>query len=75
MTQILGFDSTNNKNTNSCKPWLKEQAIEGIINQRSCQKLPILIVSISGPKRTGKSFLLNTFLCYLQALENVSIDC
>ena len=58
--------------TASGRPSLSISRVKRIINSRGTQELPAIIVSIGGVARSGKSFLLNLMVNYLQYVEAVS---
>jgi len=63
--QIIYFDDNDNKwklNGND-----SENELEKILNQEHVRGLPIVILSVIGAFRTGKSFLLSWLLCYFKA--------
>lgn len=55
-------------------PFLDFLAVKRIINSRGTQGLPTIILSINGVARSGKSFLLNLMVNYLQYVETVSFS-
>ena len=65
--QIADFDAK------SKRPVLNLNAVKRIINSRGTQDLPTIIVSIGGVARSGKSFLLNLMVNYLQYVEKVGV--
>ena len=65
--QIADFDAK------SKRPVLNLNAVKRIINSRGTQELPTIIVSIGGVARSGKSFLLNLMVNYLQYVEKVGV--
>eukprot|EP00045_Choanoeca_perplexa_P006871 m.59916 g.59916 ORF g.59916 m.59916 type:complete len:604 (-) comp13827_c0_seq1:62-1873(-) len=48
---------------------LKEDVLEQVLGGSKVRNLPVSVISISGPFRTGKSFMLNFFLKYLEDEE------
>jgi len=48
---------------------LDENAISSILLQKNVLNLPVVVISVAGAFRKGKSFLLNFFLRYLTAKE------
>ena len=65
--QIVDFDGKSER------PVLNFNAVRSIINSRGTQDLPTIIVSIGGVIRSGKSFLLNLMVNYLQYVEKVGV--
>ena len=59
--------------TASGRPSLNLSTVKRIINSRGTQELPTIIVSIGGVARSGKSFLLNLMVNYLQYVEKVGV--
>ena len=59
--------------TASGRPSLNLSTVKRIINSRGTQDLPTIIVSIGGVARSGKSFLLNLMVNYLQYVEKVCV--
>ena len=45
---------------------LNEKLLQSITNKNNCDKIPVAVISILGPQRSGKSFLLNFILQYFQ---------
>ena len=45
---------------------LNEKLLQSITNKNNCDKIPVAVISIIGPQRSGKSFLLNFILQYFQ---------
>eukprot|EP00730_Choanoeca_flexa_P008316 TRINITY_DN12475_c0_g6_i2.p1 TRINITY_DN12475_c0_g6~~TRINITY_DN12475_c0_g6_i2.p1 ORF type:complete len:607 (+),score=173.16 TRINITY_DN12475_c0_g6_i2:87-1907(+) len=68
--QIVDFQRVD-ENSNFI---LNEDAIDQVLGGARVRNLPVAVVSISGPFRTGKSFMLNFFLRYLQDEENWSVQ-
>ena len=60
--------------TASGRPSLNLSTVKRIINSRGTQELPTIIVSIGGVARSGKSFLLNLMVNYLQYVEKVCVN-
>ena len=58
--------------TASGRPSLSVSRVKRIIDRAEIQGTPTLIVSIGGVARSGKSFLLNLMVNYLQYVEAVS---
>ena len=58
--------------TASGRPSLSSSRVKRIIDRAGIQGMPTLIVSIGGVARSGKSFLLNLMVNYLQYVEAVS---
>lgn len=44
---------------------IREQEILNIVYQKHVKNLPVAIISMVGKRRTGKSYMLNMFLRYL----------
>lgn len=42
------------------------------ITLKDVEDLPLIVYSIAGMARTGKSFMMNLFVCYLTYVEKVS---
>ena len=57
--------------TPSGRPSLNLPVVKRIINKKGTQDLPAIIVSVGGVARSGKSFLLNLMVNYLQYVEKV----
>eukprot|EP00041_Stephanoeca_diplocostata_P036125 m.1302438 g.1302438 ORF g.1302438 m.1302438 type:complete len:462 (-) comp24807_c1_seq31:3200-4585(-) len=62
--QIVGL----NKKTNGFE--LIEDNLASVLTNPKIQNLPAVVISVAGPFRLGKSFLLNYFLKYLSAEED-----
>lgn len=60
--QIVQIDDEE-KNTFS----LNTTPIENVLNRSEIQDRSLVIISIAGPVRKGKSFMLNFFLRYMNA--------
>ena len=58
--------------TASGRPSLSVLRVKRIIDRAGIQGMQALIVSIGGVARSGKSFLLNLMVNYLQYVEAVS---
>ena len=58
--QIISFDETK-------KLKLNKEKLERDLNQDHIKKLPIVIISVVGAYRTGKSFLLSWLIRYLNS--------
>jgi len=58
--QIISFDETK-------KLKLNKEKLERVLNQDHIKKLPIVIISVVGAYRTGKSFLLSWLIRYLNS--------
>eukprot|EP00054_Salpingoeca_dolichothecata_P019292 m.119827 g.119827 ORF g.119827 m.119827 type:complete len:534 (-) comp23199_c0_seq1:243-1844(-) len=71
---IIDIDADSNKLL------LHENLLEQILLHKDCVDKPVVVVSVAGPLRGGKSFLLNFFLRYMYAedaenwLENELLD-
>ena len=48
---------------------LNVDGLEGILNNEKAKDKPVVVISIAGDFRKGKSFMLNFFLRYLKAAE------
>lgn len=71
--QIIDFDKQK-------KLKLKKETLEKILNQEQVKGLPIVILSVIGAYRTGKSFLLSWLVRYFKAdvkvhFNNVLLAC
>lgn len=64
--QIISFDETK-------KLKLNTEKLERILNQEHIKKLPIVIISVVGAYRTGKSFLLSWLIRYLKSDHKVFV--
>ena len=53
-------------------PTLYVDAVKAVL--REVEDLPLLVVSVTGEFRSGKSFLLNLMTIYLDLREKVSIE-
>jgi len=53
---------------------LNEEGLESILNHEKAKDKPVVVVSIAGDFRKGKSFMLNFFLRYLKAAEQGKQD-
>ncbi|EDQ90984.1 uncharacterized protein MONBRDRAFT_20202 [Monosiga brevicollis MX1] len=58
--QIVDFDSSSSTFV------LNDAAVTAVLEASAVQDLPVAVVSLAGPFRTGKSFMLNFFLRYLE---------
>lgn len=54
-------------NTHDSSFTLNEKALEEILMHESVRDRPVVVVSVAGAFRKGKSFLLSFFVRYLQA--------
>ncbi len=54
---------------------LHEENLKNILTNPTAANKPIIIISIVGAFRTGKSFLLNTFLQYLKSNQITRWTC
>lgn len=52
---------------------LKIDALETILNEKSIRDRHVVVVSVAGALRQGKSFLLNFYLQYLYAQVNLTM--
>lgn len=67
--KIVDFEPKNG----SDKPSLNEKALEKIVNRHAKAKnKPVMVISVGGVARSGKSFLLNMIVHYLTYMEEVS---
>lgn len=48
---------------------LNEEGLSSILNHEKAKDKPVVVISIAGDFRKGKSFMLNFFLRYLKAAE------
>lgn len=48
---------------------LNEDGLNSILNHEKARDKPVVVISIAGDFRKGKSFMLNFFLRYLKAAE------
>lgn len=53
---------------------LNEDGLVSILNHEKAKDKPVVVISIAGDFRKGKSFMLNFFLRYLKAAEQGEID-
>ena len=58
-----------NENSNTATLW--DETLADIIKQ-GLESLPVIVISIGGVARSGKSFLLNVLVSYLSYIEQVS---
>ena len=58
-----------NENCNTATLW--DETLAGIIEQ-GLESLPVIVISIGGVARSGKSFLLNVLVSYLSYIEQES---
>ena len=58
-----------NENSNTATLW--DETLADIIKQ-GIESLPVIVISIGGVARSGKSFLLNVLVSYLSYIEQVS---
>ena len=58
-----------NENSNTATLW--DETLADIIVQ-GLESLPVIVISIGGVARSGKSFLLNVLVSYLSYIEQVS---
>ena len=63
--RLAHFDENSNTAT------LRDETLADIIKQR-LESLPVIVISIGGVARSGKSFLLNVLVSYLSYIEQVS---
>lgn len=64
--QIIVFDKQKKLN-------LKKKELEKILNQEHVRGLPIVVLSVIGAYRTGKSFLLSWLVRYFNADVKVTL--
>lgn len=53
---------------------LNEEGLSSILNHEKAKDKPVVVISIAGDFRKGKSFMLNFFLRYLKAAEEGEAD-
>lgn len=68
MVQIVEF-MQNKKKKQNVKPVFDPVIPSKIMERKECRDLDFLVLSIVGPKRTGKSFLINIMIHYLNSLQ------
>ena len=61
--QIISFDDEAKEFE------LNEDGLNSILNHEKAKDKPVVVISIAGDFRKGKSFMLNFFLRYLKAAE------
>ena len=44
---------------------LNTKALQKVLKHPDCRDLPVVVICIAGPFRSGKSFFLNLFLHYI----------
>ena len=59
------------KNRSSGKFRFHRDAFKRVLEKNNALNHPIVVISVAGPFRTGKSFLLNLFVRYLDADKKV----
>ena len=69
MTLILEVDLIEDGNI---RPMFDAEKVTQIFSRPECQDIPFLVVSINGTKNSGKSFLCNLMICFLENLSKVS---
>ena len=45
---------------------LNTEALQKVLKHPDCRDLPVVVICLVGPFRTGKSFFLNLFLHYIE---------
>ena len=48
---------------------LNTEALQNVLKDPDCCDLPVVVICLAGPFRTGKSFFLNLLLYYLLNLK------